>query len=234
MNIVVFDLETTGLDRTKHQIIQFAALKIDTESNKIIDQLNLYIKPFGEYTIDTGAYLKHRISHEFLEDKPYLKDVAKQIVEFIGDNPLLTYNGNGFDIPFLKCELNKYGFDIEFTTRDCYDAFLEEKRRNGINLENTYLRYKGKSMEEAGLTAHDAFSDIKATYAIFVAQQRKQKYGPEKMYGEDGFIQDMMFLEEMQPCFCIGKYKGISINYVSTHFSLYCNTIYVIGMHGSR
>ena len=55
MNIVVFDLETTGLDRTKHQIIQFAALKIDTESNKIIDQLNLYIKPFGEYTIDTGA-----------------------------------------------------------------------------------------------------------------------------------------------------------------------------------
>ena len=51
MNIVVFDIETTGLDRTKHQIIQFAALKIDTETNKILDQLNLYIKPFGEYTI---------------------------------------------------------------------------------------------------------------------------------------------------------------------------------------
>ena len=43
MNIVVFDLETTGLDRTKHQIIQFAALKIDTETNKILADINLYI-----------------------------------------------------------------------------------------------------------------------------------------------------------------------------------------------
>ena len=39
MNIVVFDLETTGLDRTKHQIIQFAALKIDTDTNKILDHI---------------------------------------------------------------------------------------------------------------------------------------------------------------------------------------------------
>lgn len=221
MNIVVFDLETTGLDRTKHQIIQFAALKIDTDTNKILDQLNLYIKPFGDYTIDTGAYLKHRISHEFLEDKPYLKDVAKQIIDFIGDNPLLTYNGNGFDIPFLKCELNKYGYDIEFTTRDCYDAFLEEKRRNGINLENTYLRYKGKTMEEAGLTAHDAFSDIKATYAIFVAQQRKQKYGPEKMYGEDNAVADYDFGGKMVPCMNIGKYRNVPLEYIAEHDQSY-------------
>ena len=96
MNIVVFDIETTGLDRTKHQIIQFAALKIDTETNKILADINLYIKPYGTYTIDTGAYLKHRISHEFLEDKPYLKDVAKQIVDFIGDNPFPLYYISNF------------------------------------------------------------------------------------------------------------------------------------------
>ena len=117
--------------------------------------------------------------------------------------------------------MNKYGFDIEFTTRDCYDAFLEEKRRNGINLENTYLRYKGKSMEEAGLTAHDAFSDIKATYAIFVAQQRKQKYGPEKMYGEDNAVADYDFGGKMVPCMNIGKYRNVPLEYIAEHDQSY-------------
>ena len=40
MIITVFDLETTGVDKTKDQIIQIAALKIDTDTNKIIDKLN--------------------------------------------------------------------------------------------------------------------------------------------------------------------------------------------------
>ena len=217
MILVIFDLETTGLDKTKDQIIQFSALKINTDDHSIIDSKNLYIQPIGNYSISIAAYLKHRISPDFLEGKPYLKDVAKDIVDFIGDNDVLTYNGNGFDIPFLKYELNKYGYDIDFIHRNCYDAFLEEKRRNGINLENTYLRYKGKSMTEAGLTAHDAMSDIKATYAVFVAQQNKEAYGPIKMYGEDNVISDIDFDGKMTPGFNFGKYRNVSIEYVAKH-----------------
>ena len=36
MILTIFDIETTGLDKNKDQIIQFAGLKIDTENNKII------------------------------------------------------------------------------------------------------------------------------------------------------------------------------------------------------
>lgn len=222
MIITVFDLETTGVDKTKDQIIQIAALKIDTDTNKIIDVLNQYIQPTGSYTISLAAYFKHNITPKFLSTYPHMKDVAPIICKFFDEaDNILTYNGNGFDIPFLKIELNRWGFDIDFTKKHCYDAFLEEKRRNGISLENTYMRYKGKSMTDSGLTAHDAFSDIKATYSVFIAQQRKETYGPENMYGEDGAIQDMMFLNEMQPCFNIGKYRGISIKYVAKHDQSY-------------
>lgn len=218
MILLIFDLETTGVDKKKDQIIQFAGLKIDTETNKIVEELNQYIQPTGNYTISLAAYFKHRITPEFLAKYPHMEEVAPVIYKFFnGVDNVLTYNGNGFDIPFLKIELNKYGFDIDFTKKNCYDAFLEEKRRNGNSLENTYVRYRGKSMEEAGLTAHDAFSDIKATYSVFVAQQRKEGYGPEHLYGEDGAIQDMIFLDEIQPCFNIGKYRGISIDYVAEH-----------------
>lgn len=222
MILTIFDLETTGLDRTKDQIIQFAGLKINTDNHQIIDTYNIYIQPLGNYVITLGAYFKHHITPEMLKDKPYFKDVAPNILKFFeGCNNILTYNGTGFDLSFLKAELNKYDFDIDFNSMNCYDAFLEEKRRNGISLENTYKRYKGKTMEEAGLTNHDALSDIKATYAIFIAQQKEHKYGPENMYGEDGVIQDMIFLEEEQPCFNIGKYKGISIKYVAEHDQQY-------------
>lgn len=213
--LVVFDLETTGLDRTKDQIIQFSAQKIDITTHEVIDSINLYIQPTGDYVISKGALMKHHISKEFLKDKPYLKDVAQQIVDFIADNDILTYNGLSFDIPFLKVELQKHGYDIDFMNRKCFDAFLEEKRRNGISLENTYLRYNGKTMAEDHLDAHDAMSDIKATYSIFLAQQEIEQYDEEKMYGEDNVITDQKFNESIEPCFCIGKYKGVPLKYIA-------------------
>ena len=38
MILTIFDLETTGLDRNKDQIIQFSAMKIDTDTNKVISE----------------------------------------------------------------------------------------------------------------------------------------------------------------------------------------------------
>lgn len=218
MNVfVIFDIETTGLDRTKDQIIQFAAIKVDIDTNEVIDSMTQLIKPVGNYSISIGAYFKHHITPEILNDKPHMFDVASDIVKFFENvDNILTYNGNGFDIPFLKTELNKYGFDIDFSSKNLYDAFLEEKRRNGISLENTYLRYTGKQMNESNLTAHDALSDVKATLAVFNAQQKINSYGPEQSFGDDNIIVEMDFNGKLQPCFNIGKYKGISVEYVSS------------------
>lgn len=210
-NLVVFDIETTGLDKTKDQIIQFAALKIDRTTHQVLDSINEYIQPSGSYSISISAYLKHGIKPDFLKDKPHFKDVANKIYDFFNGCDILTYNGNSFDISFLINEFNKVGITFNIFDYDCYDAFLEEKRRNGNNLESTYQRYKGKSMEESGLTAHNAYSDVKATYSIFVAQQKIKEYGPEKIYGEDNIITEMLFDGKYQPCFSIGKYRGIPL-----------------------
>lgn len=218
MKLVIFDLETTGLDRTKDQIIQFAGIKIDTETHQIIEEMNEYIRPVGNYTIAIAAYFKHHITAEFLTDKPTMQNIGPKIVNFFADvDNVLTYNGNSFDIPFLKTELEKYGYTIDFSSKKCYDAFLEEKRRNGNTLEDTYKRYKGKSMEDAGLSAHDALSDIKATYTVFTAQQKVKEYGPEVMYGEDNVIKDMEFCGNIKPCISIGKYRGVSLEYIAEH-----------------
>lgn len=214
-NIVCFDLETTGLDRTKDQIIQISMIKFNPETFEIIDVFDSYVQPVGNYTIGLSGYFKHGIKPDFLKDKPYFSEIALDVIKFIGDNDILGFNSCRFDIPFLKMELNKYGYDINFTTRKCYDSFKEESRRNANNLEKTFERYVGHSMIEEGLEAHNALSDIKATIEVFKHQNKVASVEPEQMYGEDGVINDMDFRGEIKPCFTLGKYKNISLDFIS-------------------
>lgn len=216
--VVILDLESTGLDKTKDHIIQFGAIKM--EGNKLIGELDLKIRPEGNFAITPQAYMKHGVTAKDLESCPTLREVASQIIEFL-ETPetvaIVTYNGTSFDIPFLVNELQSIGIDFTFTKYDCYDVFLEEKRRNGITLEQTYARYKGKTMEEAGLVAHDALSDVKATYSIFAAQQRIEGYPPITMFGNDNVLSLMEFRNNIEPCFTIGKYRGLSLNFVKVY-----------------
>lgn len=211
--LVIFDVETTGVDKKTDRIIQFAAIKIIDD--EIVDSLNYYIQPDGNYSITIPAFFEHKITPKFLADKPYMFEVVDKIIEFIDGCDVLTYNGNKFDIPFLKRELNRCGRDIDFTQLKCYDAFIEEQKRHATKLNDTFRRYAGKSMEDVGLSPHDAFSDVKATYEIFKGQQKDEPYEPDHMYGEDGIIGDMNFLGEMKPCFTVGKYRKLSVAYVA-------------------
>lgn len=214
--IVAFDLETTGLDRTKDQIIQISLAKIDYNTFEIIDTFDTYVQPVGNYSIGLGAYFKHNISPEKLVGKPHLSDIAQTIIDFIGDNDILGYNSCKFDIPFLKTELNKYGYDIDFTKRKCYDAYKEESRRHGMQLEQVFERYTGNTMIEEGLEAHNSLSDIKATIAIFALQNAIKEVKPEFMAGEDGVFELREFLGSNKPCFTLGKYRQLSIDYVAS------------------
>ena len=214
--LVVYDLETTGLDKSKDQIIQFAAIKVDVEKHKIIASKNMFIQPVGNYSISIQAFFKHNITPEFLKDKPHFKDVAQEIFDFFVDSDILTYNGCAFDNSFLMAEFERVGIVWDPTNFVNYDAFLTEKRRNGNTLGETFSRYCGKTMAEAGLSAHDALSDVKATYAIFRHQNEIEQVEPEKILVADNAIALMEFKDNLEPCFTIGKYKSIPVKYVNT------------------
>lgn len=213
MICVVFDVETTGLNKNVDRIIQFSGIKVDLVTNIIVDEIDLYIKPDSEYTMSIGAYFKHKISREFLENKKTFKEQLNDILNFLGDDniSLMTYNGLSFDIIMLKAELKRCGIDIDFSKRKCFDILREEKRRNGNTLQQTYERYFGHPMNESNLTAHNALSDVKATFDIYKEQCKTKQVEPEKVYGDDNFIVDMEFNNKIFPCFSVGKYKGLPV-----------------------
>ena len=214
--LVIPDIESKGLNKETDHIIQFAALKVDRTTGKLIDSINLYIRPIGAYTITIQAYLRHHIKPEDLADKQTFPEVAQQIKDFFEGCDILTYNGNSFDLPFLKAEFLKYGIDMDFSKFNCYDAYVEEKRRNGLTLGDTYKRYTNHTMEEDGLVVHDAFGDVKATWKVFEAQQKTKPYGPEERLTEDNVLVMANFNGKEQPVFNIGKYRELPISYIST------------------
>ena len=196
--LVVLDIETTGMDKTGGDwIVQFAAIKINRETNKMIDKINLFIKPEAEnYTMSIGAYLKHRIHPDQLKDKPTFRQVAQQIYDFIGDCDILTYNGISFDMPFLMSEFAKVGIKFLPTDYVCYDA------------------YCGRTMEDAGLTAHDGFSDVKACYAVFRHQNETAEVKPEKLLTDDDQLVIGEFNGNDEILMNIGRYRTVPLKIV--------------------
>lgn len=214
--IVTFDVETTGKNPKVDHIIQFSAVKYDKERKEIIEELDIYIKPDVPYVMSIGALAKHKITPKFLEDKPTFKSVAGRIYKFLENSDLVGYNLINFDCKFLQEKFKTVGINWIYSDLVIYDAFLEEQRRNGLSLGNTFKRYNKVSMEEYGFNAHDALSDVKATLMVFEKQQEEMPYEPENIISECGMIRMMSFdTDEPTECFSYGKYSGVSLKYVT-------------------
>ena len=46
-NIVAFDIETTGVDKTRDHIIQISMIKFNPETYEVIDTYDSYVRPIG-------------------------------------------------------------------------------------------------------------------------------------------------------------------------------------------
>ena len=53
--LVIYDVESTGLDKLKDQIRQITLIKYDWNIKELIDSKNLYIQPEGNYYSPIGA-----------------------------------------------------------------------------------------------------------------------------------------------------------------------------------
>jgi len=100
-NYVIFDLETTGLDKDLDHIIEIGALKY--ENNELVSEFNYLINP----KIDLPEVITNitGITDGDLLDKPTIEDVLPKFIDFIGDLPLLAHN-NSFDLGFINKKIN--------------------------------------------------------------------------------------------------------------------------------
>ena len=163
--LVVFDLETTGLDLVKDRIIQISYIKVTPDGKE--ERGDHLINPECEIlpiiTQLTG------ISNEDVKDKPTFKQLAKTLAEKFMGCDFAGFNSNNFDIPLLAEEFLRAGIDFDFSKCRLIDACTIFRKMERRNLASAYKFYCGRKMEE-DFEAHRADQDTEATYRVLMGQ----------------------------------------------------------------
>ena len=161
-NIIVFDVESTGVDVTEDEIIQIAAIKIN-KYGEVTEKFEKFLK--NKKSVKSSEHV-HGFSDEFLRENGEDKEVIlKEFIEFSKDAIIVGHNVQ-FDINILTSELSrlnlgKVKFKGFFDTLDIYKRFYS-------NLPNHKLDTLSRIFETVNKPSHDAMDDILATKELLV------------------------------------------------------------------
>ena len=156
--LVIFDLETTGLDLVKDRIIQISFIKVMPNGQE--ERGDELINP--EKPIDPQITQLTGISNEDVKDKPTFKQLAQQLAQKFSGCDFAGFNSNNFDIPLLAEEFLRAGIDFDFSRSRLIDACAIFRKMERRNLAAAYKFYCGRKMEE-DFEAHRADQDTEAT-----------------------------------------------------------------------
>ena len=189
--LVVFDLETTGLDLAKARIIQISYIKVNPDGSEERD--NKLINP--EEPIPPFITQLTGVTDEDVKDKPTFKEIAAKLAEEFTGCDFAGFNSNGYDIPLLAEEFLRAGIDFDFSKCRMIDAMNIFRKMERRNLASAYKFYCGRKMEE-DFEAHRADQDTEATYRVLMGELDKYAPGANPDEPEKVLENDMDFLHE--------------------------------------
>ncbi len=106
MREIVFDTETTGLNPlTGDRMVEIGCVEL---VNRVVtgNHFHAYFNP--ERPMDPVAESIHGLSEAFLSSKPLFEDQVEDLIDFLGDAPLVAHNAR-FDFSFLNHEMGQCG-----------------------------------------------------------------------------------------------------------------------------
>lgn len=183
--LIVFDLETTGLDFIRDRIIQISYIKVSPDGTE--ERENIFVNP--EKPIPHEVVELTGITDDDVNDAPTFKTLAPQLCEKFKGCDFAGYNSNHFDIPMLAEEFLRAGIDFDFSKVRLIDAQTIFHKMERRNLAAAYKFYCGRKMED-DFTAHRADEDTEATYRVLMGEL--DKYAPGVQEEPDRVLENDM------------------------------------------
>jgi len=111
--MVVFDIETTGLSNRNCKIIEIGAVKI--KQGEILDRMDFFVDP--EEPIPPEITELTSITDDMVKGQIKEKEAIEKFLAFAGDSLLIAHNAN-FDVGFIRIAADRHAIPFENTYLD--------------------------------------------------------------------------------------------------------------------
>lgn len=165
--IIVYDLETTGINPLFHRIIELAAICLTQKNGRFIEseRFHRYFRLPEGIPLPTEITELTGITSEKLEKEAYEDECLEDVQFFFEDIPVAGYNSSGFDDLFMKQYFYRNGsvfcpkasFDVLMMAHD----FVPPQKVENKKLETIASFYQIQAKQY-----HAAYSDAEVTIGL--------------------------------------------------------------------
>lgn len=170
--IVVFDIETTGLSVVACGITEIGAVKI--KDGKVIDKFNTFVNP--ERPIPEEVVKLTGISDDMVADAPKSGEAIRSFLDFAGDSLLIAHNAS-FDTGFIRhyAAENRIKFENPYVDTVAISRFIN------TDLKNHKLDTLADYYHLGEFNHHRASDDAEMLAHIYFAMcEKMSKFGWER------------------------------------------------------
>lgn len=172
---VVFDTETTGLDPTTgDRMVEIGCVEM-VDRVPTGATFHAYYNP--ERDMPAEAEKIHGLTSAFLSAKPMFRDSVEDLLEFLGDSPLVAHNA-GFDFGFLNAELALIGRPAIAMERMVDTVAIARRRHPGAknSLDALCTRY---GIDRSHRVKHGALLDAELLAQVYIELTGGRQIGLE-------------------------------------------------------
>lgn len=166
-HLIFVDLETTGLDKIKHEIVEVGCLVVNGRNFEVVEEYVAKVKPQHIETATPEALEINGYTKEKWKEAKNLGEVLKKIAELSIGGMIAGWN-IAFDWEFIENGFHKYNIESTFNYHKvdvqgiAYAALYKEKGVKSLKMRKV-AEYFGIKLG----SVHGAEEDVRITYEIF-------------------------------------------------------------------
>ncbi|KEG17965.1 DNA polymerase III subunit epsilon [Bartonella bacilliformis] len=164
MREIIFDTETTGLDKDNDRIIEIGCVEM-VDRYLTGRQFHVYLNPQGVIIPDEVVAI-HGLTNERLKGEKKFDDIADELLEFIDGAMMIAHNAN-FDISFLNAELKRVNKPL-ISIDNVIDTLAMARRKFPMGPNSLDVLCKRFGIDNSHRILHGALLDAEILADVYI------------------------------------------------------------------